>query len=52
VLRFWKRLICKEIIESHNGKIEIDSIPGKGTEVVFHIPAHGKGRNNAKNSFG
>jgi len=39
--------ICKEIIESHNGKIEIDSMPGKGTEVVFYIPAHGKGRNNA-----
>ena len=38
--------ICKEIIESHNGSIEIDSTPGIGTQVVFYIPAHGKGRNN------
>jgi len=39
--------ICKEIIESHNGTIEINSTQGEGTEVSFSIPAFGKGGKNA-----
>jgi len=30
--------ICKEIIASHNGTIQIESETGKGTTVVFRIP--------------
>ena len=30
--------ICKEIIESHNGTIEIKSFPKEGTKVFFMIP--------------
>ena len=31
--------ICKEIITSHNGTIQIESESGKGTSVVFKIPS-------------
>lgn len=30
--------ICKEVVESHGGEIEIDSTPGKGTRVMFTLP--------------
>lgn len=30
--------ICREIIDSHGGGIEIDSKPGKGTKVRFTLP--------------
>jgi signal transduction histidine kinase len=30
--------ICKEIIRSHNGTIEIESTHGRGTTVMFKIP--------------
>jgi signal transduction histidine kinase len=33
--------ICKEIITSHNGTIEIESEIGKGTTVMFKIPKEG-----------
>ena len=30
--------ICKRIVESHNGRIWIDSSPGQGTVVYFTLP--------------
>ncbi len=30
--------VCKRIIEAHRGKIEVDSIEGKGTTVKLTIP--------------
>ena len=30
--------ICKRIVESHNGRIWIDSSPGNGTVVYFTLP--------------
>jgi signal transduction histidine kinase len=37
--------ICKEIIASHNGTIEIESESGKGTTVMFRIPVSKEGQN-------
>jgi signal transduction histidine kinase len=31
--------ICKEIVEHHNGRIEVASDPGKGTTFTLHLPA-------------
>jgi signal transduction histidine kinase len=31
--------ICKRLVEAQKGKIRIDSVPGKGTQVHFSIPA-------------
>ncbi len=31
--------ICKRLLEAQNGKIRIDSVPGKGTQVHFSLPA-------------
>jgi len=30
--------ICKEIVESHQGSIEVHSVPGRGTEFVISLP--------------
>jgi signal transduction histidine kinase len=30
--------ITKEIVEAHDGKITIDSVPGHGTEVIVILP--------------
>ena len=30
--------ICKRLMEAQNGKIRIDSVPGKGTQVSFTLP--------------
>ena len=30
--------ICKRLVEAQNGKIRIDSVPGKGTQVHFSLP--------------
>jgi signal transduction histidine kinase len=30
--------IARGIIEEHNGRIEVDSHPGKGTEFILHLP--------------
>lgn len=30
--------ICKEIVELHNGKLEINSVLDKGTEILIHLP--------------
>ncbi len=30
--------MCKSIMEAHNGKIEIDSVPGEGTTVNLYFP--------------
>ena len=31
--------IAREIIQAHNGEIDIDSEPGQGTCVIIRIPA-------------
>jgi signal transduction histidine kinase len=31
--------ICKRLVEAQRGKIRIDSVPGKGTQVQFALPA-------------
>ena len=31
---------CKTIIERHNGFIEIESEPDKGTTVIFYLPVN------------
>ena len=31
-------LIVKNIVEAHQGEIEISSSPGEGTEVRIHLP--------------
>ena len=31
--------IVKQIIESHNGSIKVESTPGKGTRIAFTLPA-------------
>ena len=36
--------ICKEIIENHDGTIDIESELGKGTEVLFRIPVYEEGK--------
>ena len=30
--------ICKKIIESHKGHLEIKSMKGKGSEFILHLP--------------
>ena len=30
--------ICKRLVEAQKGKIRIDSIPGKGTQISFSLP--------------
>jgi len=30
--------ICKQIIRSHHGRITADSVPGKGTKFIIHLP--------------
>jgi len=32
--------ICKKIIESHNGKLTIESEEGKGSCFILHLPAN------------
>lgn len=31
--------ICREIIERHNGRIRVESVPGKGTTFIVKLPA-------------
>jgi signal transduction histidine kinase len=31
--------ICKRLVEAQKGKIRIDSLSGKGTQVHFSLPA-------------
>jgi signal transduction histidine kinase len=35
--------ICKDIITAYEGKISIESEPGKGTEVTFTLPVFTEG---------
>jgi signal transduction histidine kinase len=32
-------IICKKLVEFQNGKLRVNSVPGKGTPVVFTLPA-------------
>ncbi|AZZ37590.1 hypothetical protein CIK05_12570 [Bdellovibrio sp. qaytius] len=32
--------IVHEIIRSHGGSVTVDSLPGKGSEFIFQVPAH------------
>jgi len=41
--------ICREIAETHGGKIEIESKPGEGTTVTFTLPTD-RGNNNGYES--
>lgn len=38
--------LVKEIMEIHKGYVEINSVPGKGTEVVLWLPAAGPKKRN------
>ncbi|TSA30472.1 MAG: hypothetical protein D4R68_00665, partial [Ignavibacteriales bacterium] len=31
-------ILCKEFVERNNGKIWIESIPGKGSKFIFTLP--------------
>ncbi|WP_294825183.1 ATP-binding protein, partial [uncultured Flavobacterium sp.] len=31
--------LCKKIVENHNGSIEIESLPKKGTTITVFLPA-------------
>lgn len=43
--------ICKSIIESHGGTIEVNSVPGKGATFEFKIPhSEGVNKTQVKNS--
>jgi signal transduction histidine kinase len=32
---------AREIVAQHGGRVEIDSVEGRGTTVVLRLPAHG-----------
>ncbi len=34
-------LVCKRIIDSHNGRLHVDSTPGKGTTISIRFPLSG-----------
>ncbi len=39
--------ICYKIVENHLGSIEFDSVIGKGTTFLVHLPATGQNRGSA-----
>ena len=34
-----RAIIAKRLVQLYSGKLEIDSVPGKGTQVCVHLPA-------------
>jgi signal transduction histidine kinase len=39
--------ICREVVESHRGSIDVNSVPGMGTEFVITLPIDGAGGRRA-----
>ncbi|TVQ25948.1 MAG: histidine kinase [Spirochaetaceae bacterium] len=35
-------VIVRNVIEAHDGTVQVESTPGEGTTVTIHLPAHGK----------
>ncbi len=35
-------VIVRNVVEAHDGTIQVESTPGEGTTVTIHLPAHGK----------
>ena len=34
--------ICREIVEGHGGRMDVDSTPGEGTTFLVTLPLHGE----------
>jgi signal transduction histidine kinase len=34
--------VCRQIIEQHQGRIRVESLPGKGSKFIVKLPLHGE----------